>query len=200
MSTIFDVKQDTKTVVTDRAAAEHNAQIKERYQRLQNVERSQFAQFVTSEKASVLAPERPQTTQSPVQRVEERVSPAYTVETLERTIQSHTAAPVQEASVVEIAPVQNVVTSVQAAAVEGVQLSRFAKVFLGACAAVVMVMICLICAFTQIINANQMKLSAMESGNAQLRAEYARVSEELGELTSPEAIEAFAKANGMIKS
>lgn len=189
MATIFDAKQDTKTVV-DKAAAEHNAQIKERFQRLQSVERSQFAELsYQAPRASVLAPERPVQTQQPMQEVQERsVSQLFTAETLDRTLQEH--APVAQEPEVQ-APVV-----AQTVAVEGVQLSRFAKVFLCACAAVVTALICLICAFTQIISANDLKLNALESKNAQLRAEYVQVHSELESAKSPETIKAIVEAQG----
>ena len=62
MNTVLD-KPAVNTAVRDQAAALHNAQIKERYERLRNVEADQFAQFEQDSqaqpRASVLAPERP---------------------------------------------------------------------------------------------------------------------------------------------
>ncbi|MBQ8427888.1 MAG: hypothetical protein IJX18_01385, partial [Clostridia bacterium] len=179
-------------------AALHNAQIKERYQRLQSVEASQLAEALSqTPRASVLAPERPVQAQSPVQHVEEReVSSVFTAETLDRTLQNR--APVLEKPIVP--SVAQAPVEVQAVAVQKVELSRFAKVFLSACAAVVTVLLCLICVLTQVISAKQVELSALEGSTAQLREEYARILSEKEEImTDVEAIEEYAKSQGMIK-
>ena len=201
MATIFDTKQDTKTAVMDRAAVEHNALIKERYQRLQSLEETQIAEALyQAPKASVLAPERPAQAQSPVQHVQERdVSSVFTVETLDRTLQSH--APVAEvAPVVEVLPVAQTPVEIKAQEVQKIELSRFAKVFMCACAAVVTLLLCLICVFTQVISAKQVELSALEGRTAQLREEYSRIVSEKEEImTDMEAIEEYAHAHGMIK-
>jgi len=191
MATIFDTKEETKTVATSVAAEQHNAQIKERFQRLQSVERSQLAELASdTTRASVLAPERPAQAQSPMQHVEERVvSPVFTAETLDRTLQNH-------AAVMEMAPVMEAAVENKA---EGVQLSRFAKVFMGACAAAIVGLVCGICALTQVVNTNNMKISAQEARNAQLRTEYAQAMETYEQVTSPEAIEQYAKEFGMTK-
>ena len=197
MATIFDTKQENNAVVMDRAAVEHNAQIKARYQRLQSVEQSQFAELsYQAPKASVLAPERPAQTQSPMQYTHERVvSPVFTPEILDKTLEKHA---VGQAPAVQVAPVTT--QEIVAEKAEGLQLSRFAKGFLGGCAAAVTVMLGLICAFTQVINSNNMKLNAMEKQNAELRSEYAAVMEDLSNATSYETIEQYALAHGMVKA
>ena len=190
MATIFDIKQETKTATTTVAAAEHNAQIKERYQRLQSVERSQFAEISSQSRASVLAPERPVETQSPVQHVEERVvSPLFSTETLDRTLQN-------QSPVVEFAPVAQETAVV---ATQNVQLSKFAKLFLGACAGTIAGLLCMICACTQLINVTQIKIDAKAARNAQLRQEYSQLSADLERATSYETIEEYALSKGMVK-
>jgi cell division protein FtsL len=187
MATIFEVKQDTTVA---REATEHNARIKERFQQLQR-DQSQFAEISNQARASVLAPERPVATPSPVQKVEERVvSPVFTVETLDRAL---------EQQAVKQAPVVAPVQTTQAEAVETVQFTRFAKIFMASCVAIVLTLLCAITVLTQVIGGNQMKLSAMETKNAQLRTEYAQVMEELEQATSYETIEAYAKSQGMVK-
>ena len=177
MATIYDVKQRSTTMAASAAAAAHNAQIKERFQQLHSVERSQFAEMAQQTRASVLAPERPAQV-APVQEVQERTIPtAFSVETLDRAIQTH--APVAT-------PVQ-----AEVAKAEGIQLSRFAKAFLATCGAVVTAMLCVICVLTLVINSNQMKITAMESNNAQLRQEYSQVVAEKERLTSAETIQSY---------
>ena len=188
MATIYDVKQ-SYTTVAQTAAAAHNAQIKERFQQLQNVERTQFAQLSQQSRASVLAPERPVETQVPVQEVQERTVSAFSVETLDRAIQN---APVLPSPV---APVET-----QAAKVEKVQLSRFAKGFMATCGAAIVTLLCSIGVLTQVINANQLEIAAVETRNAQLQQRYEQIMAEKEQLTSQETIDQWAQSQGMVKA
>ena len=189
MATIYGSQLDTRT-----AAAEHNAQIRARFQQLQSIVRGQCEEIGANvSNSAVLTPDRP--VEAPVQApVTNTYATTLSATTMDRVVERpvEVVEPVVQAPIAEVAQPE-----VQSQ--ESIQLMRFAKVFFSICAVVATALICLISVFTQMISGNEMKIGAMEAQNAQLRTEYTRVMDELDQATSSEAIQAFADANGLLK-
>lgn len=177
--------------------------------------------------ASVLAPERPEKTApaftAPVPErtplgnevVHTKVdSPLFTPETLDRTIRredydfapSETpdvsaadllAASVQTAGGAAVAemPVTAVNVGVRE---ESYGFSRFAKMVMAAFAALVIVMLTVICINTQVISSKSAQLRRLETQRQALVEENAALEGRIEEAKSPEKILEYAQEHGMI--
>ena len=186
-----------RTLVVDREAEKHNAQISERYQRLKNAEEQQFAEF-TQERAytATYTPEfnapvqQPQVPEYAHTRVD---SPLFTVETLERTLQRTETA---------YAPVQQ--PTVEAAVVAEMQptysLTSMAKKAIVAASAVTVALLSVICVNSSILRTQAKAIAEQEAMNAAARVELARIQNDISVATSEEAIAAWATENGMVKA
>ena len=205
MATLLE-NQIVRTSV-EKEAELHNAQIKERYRRLQDAEADQFAEtetvatnnatdFITRAFAS--SPTAPVQEQVPevTEYVRERIdSPVFTTEKFER-LQNN-------ATVVNAVPVQFPVQTVAPVAVSNQEtqysLTRLAKTVMAAFAAVVVLMLTLICVNTNLINQKSYYLRSLEAQKQELVETYSEIQARLERATSDDAIEEWAQANGMIR-
>lgn len=203
--------------MAEQEAQKHNAQIRERYKRLQDAEADQFAQSHTEERnatdytvrASVLAPERPSfvTPDAPVfeqtpqvtEFVRERIeSPVFTTDkfqTIEQPVQQSTTfapAATTPAATVETAAT---VTSVAAQ----YSLTNFAKAVMAAFAAAVIVMLTLICVNSALIRQKTVEYQALQTQNVQLHEEYEALQRRIQDSISEETIREYALSQGMIQ-
>ena len=214
MDTVLERERIADPAARDEAAALHNAQINERYQRLLNAEAEQFAQFeeeserVFAPRASVLAPERPaESTFTQQPKVTEFVRPRedmsiFTPEALDKAIEMN--APVAPVAPVMEAPVRAVAQPVQtpqAVAVASVQysLNTFAKAMIAAFVAVVIVMLTVIGINSNIIRQKRLKVEKLEQKNQELIEQKAEIEERIRNATSEETIRQYAESQGMIQ-
>ncbi len=210
MATLLENQKMNTITAPDRDAELHNAQISENYRLLRDAEERQFASLeeekataYSSVRSSVLAPERPAPVQSPVAPTEythERVqSPLFTTETLDRAIRNNT--PVAPVIPTPVAPVEIQSVQTEAVAQEPTfALSSFAKTVAAVFAAVIVMMLTLICINTQIINERAARLSELESQQRTLIQKSIKLREQIEDATSEESIEEFALKNGMVKA
>lgn len=217
MDTVLERERIADPAARDEAAALHNAQINERYQRLLNAEAEQFAQFeeeserVFAPRASVLAPERPaESTFTQQPKVTEFVRPRedmsiFTPEALDKAIEMNApVAPVAPAAPVMEAPARAVAQPVQApqaVAVASVQysLNTFAKAMIAAFVAVVIVMLTVIGINSNIIRQKRLKVEKLEQKNQELIEQKAEIEERIRNATSEETIRQYAESQGMIQ-
>ncbi len=186
MSTLTETRMNT---VTDFKEAElHNAQIAERYKRLQNAESMQFSE--PSAATPVLTPtiektvEEPQITHYTREKID---SPVFTTEKFERA--ETVIAPTQMQ-----API-----AVQSTAVaEQYSLSRMAKMVMAAFAAVVVFMLTLICVNTQIINRQSVRIRNLEEKRDELVERNEEIQARIELAQSEETIREYAISQGMI--
>ncbi len=211
MATLLE-NQTIENKIADKAAELHNAQIKERYRRLQDAEADQFAaetyvqehaQTNYAVRASVLAPEAPAVEQVPqvTEFVHTRIdSHVFTTEKFEQaelqTIQAQ--APVATYIPVEM-PVQTPTTAVAVSQETQYSLSRFAKTVMAAFAAVVIVMLTLICVNSQIIRQKTARIATLETQKQELIEGNAEIQRRIQAAQSDEAIEEYALSQGMIR-
>lgn len=205
MATLLD---DVKlqTAVVDEAAKLHNAQINERYRRLQNAEADQFAtptqeyaETTYAAQPTVLPSETPALEQAP--QVTEYVrsyadSPLFTTEKFDRAeeyVAQETAT--AEAPAMAIAPVQAAAVSTEAQ----YSLSHMAKVVMAAFAALVVLMLTLICVNSRLISRNEVEIQALEAQKEMLVEQNEELRALIEEAQSDETIREFALQYGMIQ-
>ena len=207
--------QRTELTNAEVEAQKHNAQIRERYNRLLSAEADQlasetYAQTPVQEvRASVLAPEAPTyvspvTADTPVleqvpqvtEFVREQVtSSVFTTEKFERLQENN---PVMNSAVAEvIAPtyVAPVFQSAATAAMEMEQysLSAFAKKVIAGVGAAIIAMVSLIGINTQVINNKKAELRQLRSRQQELENNNASIQEEIELATSEDTIRAWAE-------
>ena len=78
-------------------------------------------------------------------------------------------------------------------------LSNMAKVVMAVFAALVTVMLAVICINTQIINQKTLQLQALETQRAELLEENAEIQSRIMEARSEESIREYANSQGMIE-
>lgn len=202
MATLLET-QTMRNFTADKEAELHNAQINERYKRLQNAEADQFAQnTVASEssvvRASVLTPNAPAvedtkiTEQTPqvTEFVRERVEyPVFTTEKFER---AEMQAPVE-------VPTQAVVRATSVSKQAQYSLSNMAKVVMAAFAMVVVLMLTFICLNTQKIEMKSLKIRELEQERAELIEKNEAIQRRIETACSEETITEYALSQGMIK-
>lgn len=203
MATLMDTQMRNYTA--DKEAELHNAQINERYKRLQNAEADQFAQKTEvsqasyTVRASVLTPEAPAlestmiTEQVPqvTEFVRERVeTPVFTAQTIEQ--------PKAVQMPVEI-PTQVAVRSASISKQVSYSLSNMAKMVMAAFVAVVVLMLTLICVNTQTIESKSLQIRDLEMQKQELIEKNAEVQRRIQEAQSEEVITEYALSQGMIK-
>ena len=209
MATLLEHER-VQTLTQTREAQLHNAGINERYRRLRDAEERQFGESNQAEQtvyASVLAPERPVFTapmtenvptveQTPtvteyVRNVVE--SPVFTTEKFDAITETMAVqAPIEM-------PAQAPMAVVAVAQEAQYSLSNMAKVVMAVFAALVTVMLAVICINTQIINQKTLQLQALETQRAELLEENAEIQSRIMEARSEESIREYANSQGMIE-
>lgn len=215
MATLMDKRIDYLT--EDKQAQLHNAQIKERYRRLQSAEADQFdsetemrSETEYTVRASVLAPERPAVADTPVTEqtpqvtefVREKIdSPVFTTEKFDRAgaiEQERNYAPVVMPAPVEM-PVQAQAPAAVVSTETQYSLSRMAKMVMAAFAAVVVLMLTLICVNTQILSRKSAELKDLERQRQELVEHNEEIQRRIEDAQSEETIREYAISNGMIQ-
>jgi cell division protein FtsL len=208
MNTVLD-KPAVNTAVRDQAAALHNAQIKERYERLRNVEADQFAQFEQDSqaqpRASVLAPERPaprtseQTPSVTEYTRREEDYAIFTPEALDRAMErSVPTAPVY-APPVQPMPVAVVEPTVAVERVAQYSLSALAKKVLVAFACVVVALLTVIAINSYVITQKRIRVEKLEQKRQQLEEKNQEIQKRIQQATNEDTIRAFIQENGMVQ-
>ena len=206
----LQLERNTVFTVEDEAQ-KHNAQISERYRRLQDAEADQFgSSTVNAPVASVtVAPEKtvrpvfeqtpalaqaPQVTEYVRSRIE---TPVFTTEKFSNMTATAVATPVISAPVapmpVEVyAPVQAVEKE------EQYSLTRMAKAVIAVFATLVIAMLTLICINTQIINQKTIRIQNLEEKRQELIEQNAEIQRRIERAQSDETIREYALSQGMI--
>ena len=222
MATVFENRPAPVYTPPEEEAALHNARIKERYEQLRNAEATQLAESISEAERAPYAATRasaPTLATEGAPRTAEYVhtkvnSSLFTPETLDRTIRredydfapSETpdvsaadllAASVQTAGGAAVAemPVTAVNVGVRE---ESYGFSRFAKMVMAAFAALVIVMLTVICINTQVISSKSAQLRRLETERQALVEENAALEGRIEEAKSPEKILEYAQEHGMI--
>lgn len=202
MATLTEEK--TINLTANKQAELHNAQIAERYRRLQDAEADQFASETRNEtqytvRASVLAPEAPKTFETPIteqtpqvtEYVRERIeTPVFTTEKFERAMEN---------SPVMTKPVEIPMQAVSVATAEQYSLSNMAKLVMAVFATVVVMMLTLICINTQIIQRKSLELRNLEQQREELVERNAEIQRRIEIAQSEETIREYALSQGMIQ-
>lgn len=190
------LRERTTTETYDAGLAErHNAMIKERYRRLQSAEADQFAEETYTERNHSEA--------TPTVAVEENVDTSvrstasiFTAEKFENLQGFHH----EEAQVKVAAPQITQKPKAVVAVEERYGLTPLAKILMAVFTLVVIAMISLICVNTQIIHQKTIKIKNLEQKKEQLMEQNEEIQLRLQQAQSPEAIEEYALANGMVKA
>ena len=205
--------QKTQFTNTETEAQKHNAQIRERYNRLLSAEADQlasetYAQAPTqSVHASVIAPETPVqvtpvTAETPVleqvpqvtEFVREQVTASvFTTEKFERLQENNPVMNSVAAEMVAPTYVAPVFQSAAAVEVEHYALSSFAKKVLAGVGAAVVALVAVIGINTHIINNKKVELRQLRSRQQELVNENARLQQEIEIATSVDTIRAWAE-------
>jgi outer membrane murein-binding lipoprotein Lpp len=195
MATLFE-NQTANTVSAKNAELLHNSKISENYRLLRDLEEQQFA-TIQQERAEAQAHANVLTREQSAVLPRERVtSELFTTETLDRAIRNNVVAE----PVVQTIPTQLNSQVVESVAVEEVAvLSSFAKTVAAVFAAVIVMMLTLICINTQIINQKASYLSTLEQKQQELVAKELDLQGKIARQTSKKAIEEFAEKYGMVK-
>ena len=202
MATLTEEK--TINLTANKQAELHNAQIAERYRRLQDAEADQFASETHNEtqytvRASVLPPEAPKTFETPIteqtpqvtEYVRERIeTPVFTTEKFERAMEN---------SPVMTKPVEIPMQAVSVATAEQYSLSNMAKLVMAVFATVVVMMLTLICINTQIIQRKSLELRNLEQQREELVERNAEIQRRIEIAQSEETIREYALSQGMIQ-
>lgn len=212
-------KVATMSSVATREAQEHNAQIAERYRKLQNAEAGQFAENTYTEnrsaetvRASIIAPEAPVyapvTNHTPVVEQAPQVTeyvraqvaaPIFTAdkfETIEKAVTQEIAPTfVAPTMSVEVAPVAT--TSI--ARQEQYALNTFAKVVMAVFTMIVVAMLTLICVNTHTINQKRIRLQNLEEKRQELVEQNEEIQRRIVEAKSDTAILEYAQSQGMVQ-
>lgn len=195
-------KLRTQTTTTEQEARNHNAQIKERYRRLQSAEADQFASALTTETAPETPVYTPSAEQAPqvteFQTVRE-VASVFTTEKfqqIQEQEQSTSYAPVEIAHT----PVQSPVEVTATATEVGYSLSTLAKTVMAVFAMVVIAMLTLICINTHLLNQKAVRLKNLEEKRDQLIEQNAEIQERIELAQSYETIRQYAESHGMIQA
>ena len=219
MATLFDYKKDAVD-----AAAKHNAGIKERYEELKRMQESQLNEsFNEAERerayntymtprasANVLAPERPQekverpapvTAPTPTHtRVD---SPLFTTEKLDKTLAGVKEVYETPAPIIQAQPQAKAATNLYEEQTpnfrqEEYSLSGLAKGIVAAFAALVVVMLSVICFNTHNLQAKNVKLRRLQEERAELEMKDEELDRRIQDATSFETVSEWAAQNGFI--
>ena len=212
-------KVATMSTVATREAQEHNAQIAERYRKLQNAEAGQFAENTYAEnrsaesvRASVLTPEAPiyapvtnntsvveqapQVTEYVRAQVTAPIFTADKFETLDKAVAQEVAPTfVAPTMSVEITPVATISIAKQ----EQYALNTFAKLVMAVFAMVVVAMLTLICVNTHTINQKRIRLQNLEEKRQELVEQNEEIQRRIAESKSEATIYEYAQSQGMVQ-
>lgn len=200
------------------AAQQHNAQISERYRRLQNAVADQFASEIYAEpvRASVSTLERTAYT-APVQDApvveqkpevtdyvnEQATSSVFTAGRFnsvqmgnEATMSVTTVAPTYIAPVIEQAPA----TAIEVGTKEQYALTPLAKVAMAVFAVVVVGMMSLIGVNSSIISQKKMKIKNLEKQRQQLIDQHEEIQSRIEIAQSEETIMQWAQEQGLVQT
>ncbi len=201
---------EKNTVFTvENEAQKHNAQISERYRRLQDAEADQFGSSTVSAQSATVAPEKPvqpvfeqtpalaqapQVTEYVRSRIE---TPVFTTEKFSTMTDTAVATPVISAPVapmpVEVyAPVQAVEKEVQ------YSLTSMAKAVIAVFATLVIAMLTLICVNTHILNRKNIRIKNLEEKRQELIEKNEEIQRRIEIAQSDETIREYALSQGMI--
>lgn len=210
MDTILE-RVTSQQQLAEQEAQQHNAQIKERYKRLQNAEADQFAQSNTQEsnavqynvRASVSTLERPSVSVDDTSIFEQAPQVTeYVREKLDSSVFTTDKFQAVQQLSRAVAAVPQAPTAVATAAVAVASpyaLTNFAKAVMAAFAAVVIVMLTLICVNTQLIRQRTVEVQGLQAQNAALQEEYAELQSRIRDAVSEETIREYALSRGMIQ-
>ena len=185
MSTLTETRMNTATDLKE--AELHNAQIAERYKRLQNAESMQFAETTVEPVMNSVATiekiaEEPQVTYFTSEKID---SPVFTTEKFQHT--EILTTPTQKQAPLTM---QNTAVATQ----EQYSLSHLAKVVMAAFAAVVVLMLTIICVNTQIINRQSVRIRNLQDRRAELVEENNEIQQRIDVAKSQETIRAWKLA------
>ena len=203
-------REAVQTMNAELEAQRHNAQISERYRRLQSAVADQFASEVYAEpvQASVSTLERTAVETPVVEQVPEttdyvRENVAASVFTAEKynsvemgngaTMSVTTVAPTYVAPVVEQAPTTAVEVGTQA----HYSLTPFAKVVMSVFAVVVVGMMSLIGVNSNMISQKKMKIKNLEKQREQLMDQHEEIQRRIEIAQSEETIMQWAQEEGL---
>lgn len=204
------LEKQTTTLTNDEIAArEHNAQIKERYLKLQNAEASQFNEETVAPQASLLTQETPVTYYSPVvdnvatveqapqitEYVREEPAAVFTTEKFNR-IQEEIKPTAVESDV--IAPTYVEPATVSSVATAQYSLTAFAKVALAAFVLLVITLLSMIAVNSQGIRSQTVRVKELEQQRQELMTMVEQVQKEIEIAKSDETILAYAQQQGWI--
>ncbi len=189
-------------------AQKHNAQISERYRRLQDAEADQFGSSTVNAQSVTVAPEKtvqpvfeqtpalaqaPQVTEYVRSRIE---TPVFTTEKFSNMTATAVATPAISAPVAPM-PVE-VYAPVQAVEAERYSLTGMAKAVIAVFATLVIAMLTLICINTQIINQKTIRIQNLEEKRQELIEQNAEIQRRIEIAQSDETIREYALSQGMI--
>ena len=209
-------QQTTKLTNDEIAAREHNAQIKERYLKLQHAEANQFTEESVAPQASITVQERPVTYYSPVvedvatveqvpqitEYVREEVAAVSTAEKFDRVEEKMETKSVQSEV---IAPTYVAPATVSSVATAQYSLTAFAKIALASFVLLVVAFLSMIAVNSQEINSQRMQVRDLERQQQELREklgdaqrEVEAMEKEIEIAKSEETILAYAQEQGWV--
>ena len=209
------LEKTTRMTTAELEAQQHNAQIKERYRKLQSAEADQFASDVYAEANSVsaaaiaseapvyVAPaavETPVMEQTPqvTEFVHERVTnPIFTTDKFDRIQDFAAPAPTQVAAPA-YAPVIEEKRISSTAAEAQYSLSPLAKVVMAIFTFVVIAMLTLVCVNTQLIRKKSVRIKNLEEKRQELMEKNEEIQRRIDEARSEDAIRAYAESQGVL--
>ena len=204
----FMLEQTTRLTKDEIEAREHNAQIKERYRRLQNAEANQFAQESITSQSSVIAPERPTEYYPPV------IENVATVEQIPQIIEFVREVPnasvfttdkfqaieeekAMETVTEEIAPTYVAPATVTSAStLSQYSLTAFAKTAMAVFMLIVIAMLTLIAVNSQAIRVKSIRIQNLEEKREELVEKAEELQRRIDAARSEETIRAYAQEQG----
>ena len=202
-----------QTTNTDVEAQIHNAQIRERYRKLQNAEADQFSsekavETVTAEpikeeiteyaySAPVMDTPAMEQTPAVVDYVREEVRPSvFTADNFQTTqiTQEERATAAIVTPVIEVAPVQAVAME------EKYALSALAKIVMAVFTLVVIAMMALIGVNSQVISNQRIKLQNLEEKRETLIEQHNEIQSRIAAAQSEETIRQWAESQGLAQA
>ena len=211
-------RTDINLSATELEAQRHNAQIAERYRRLQNAELDQFAPDVYAQAnavaepvRTVFAPETPvsetpvmQQTPQVTEFVHERVTNSvFTTEKFDAMAQNayasyEMAAAATVAQPTYIAPVmEQASVAAKTEAVAQYSLSTFAKVVMAVFSMIVIAMLTMICINTRLIDNKSVRIKNLEKQREELMERNEEIQQRIAAARDPETIREYAESHGM---
>ncbi len=188
----------SNTMSAKQAELLHNSQISENYRLLRDLEERQF-EAIEQERANLQSKADVFTVEDSVIDIpRERInSELFSAETLDRAIRNNTTVEAFDDEVKTVQP--QVVVAESVAQEENAMLSSFAKTVAAVFAAVIVMMLTIICINTQIINQKASYLYSLEQKQQELVARELDLQEKIARQTSKKAIQEFAEKYGMVK-